>query len=273
MSHREHIDELLADRAIWGLNEDERRDLDALLHAAGERDTDSSWDSTAATITAAYVHWKAVAPDHLLRKLEGDAVRHFVGEHGVKLSQLAATVRGAQLQVVAGEAEPRPPRSSSATPWLVAAAATILAAFVGWGRWSATAPAALSASEQRVALLEEPSLVRIDWSKGPSELSGEASGDVIWSDARQRGFMRFAGLPANDPGQRQYQLWIFDRTRSAEQPVDGGVFDVPAGGGEVVIPIDAKIAVGEGFAFAVTVEKPGGVVVSDREHIVAIAGL
>ena len=77
----------------------------------------------------------------------------------------------------------------------------------------------------------------------------------------------------NDPEQRQYQLWIFDRTRKVEQPVDGGVFDIPAGSSEVIIPIDAKVRVHDAFAFAVTVEKPGGVVVSEREHIVVMAGL
>jgi len=53
--------------------------------------------------------------------------------------------------------------------------------------------------------------------------------------------------------------------------VDGGVFDVPADATEVVVPIHAAIAVGAAQAFAVTVEKPGGVVVSAREHIVALA--
>ncbi len=52
--------------------------------------------------------------------------------------------------------------------------------------------------------------------------------------------------------------------------MDGGVFNV-AGTGEVVIPIDAKLQVGRAGTFAVTVEKPGGVVVSGREQIVALA--
>jgi hypothetical protein len=49
------------------------------------------------------------------------------------------------------------------------------------------------------------------------------------------------------------------------------VFDIPAGQNEVIIPIDAKIAVNAPVMFAVTMEKPGGVVVSGREHIVALA--
>ena len=37
------------------------------------------------------------------------------------------------------------------------------------------------------------------------------------------------------------------------------------------MPIDAKLDVGSAGLFAVTVEKPGGVVVSGRERIVAVA--
>lgn len=82
--------------------------------------------------------------------------------------------------------------------------------------------------------------------------------------------MRFVGLAVNDPRQLQYQLWIFDKNRDQAFPVDGGVFDItPAG--EVIAPITAKLPVGEPMLFAVTVEKPGGVVVSKRERIVVTA--
>ena len=37
------------------------------------------------------------------------------------------------------------------------------------------------------------------------------------------------------------------------------------------MPIHARLPVGEAALFAVTVEKPGGVVVSKREHIVVTA--
>jgi hypothetical protein len=41
--------------------------------------------------------------------------------------------------------------------------------------------------------------------------------------------------------------------------------------GEVIIPINAKLKARKPAMFAVTVEKPGGVVVSDRKNIVALA--
>ena len=40
------------------------------------------------------------------------------------------------------------------------------------------------------------------------------------------------------------------------------MFDIPAGQTEVLIPIDAKLAVVDPKAFAITAEQPGGVVVS-----------
>ena len=54
-------------------------------------------------------------------------------------------------------------------------------------------------------------------------------------------------------------------------PVDGGVFDVRGDGDEVIVPIRASLPVGSPLAFAVTIERPGGVVVSDRSRVVVIA--
>jgi hypothetical protein len=86
----------------------------------------------------------------------------------------------------------------------------------------------------------------------------------------QTGFMRFVGLHANAPSKEQYQLWIFDAERDQRYPVDGGVFDVSSDG-EVVVPIKARLHVSSATLFAVTVEKPGGVVVSSRERMAALA--
>ena len=51
--------------------------------------------------------------------------------------------------------------------------------------------------------------------------------------------------------------------------VDGGVFDI--GPGEVIVPIRAALPVTTPKLFAVTIEKPGGVVVSSRQRIVVTA--
>jgi anti-sigma-K factor RskA len=82
--------------------------------------------------------------------------------------------------------------------------------------------------------------------------------------------MRFVGLRRNDAAREQYQLWIFDGRRDQRYPVDGGVFDAD-GRDEIVVPIRARLPVGTPLAFAVTLERAGGVVVSDRERVVVIA--
>ena len=46
---------------------------------------------------------------------------------------------------------------------------------------------------------------------------------------------------------------------------------MPNSSSEVIIPIDAKLKVSRPHMFAVTVEKPGGVVISEQERIVVLA--
>lgn len=107
-----------------------------------------------------------------------------------------------------------------------------------------------------------------------SDFGGQAdfrgmTGKVIWSDALQEGYMTLTNLPVNDPAVKQYQLWIVDPKRD-EKPVDGGVFDIPATG-TVVVPIRNPVAVNDPQAFVITMEQPGGVVVSKQQVVVAIA--
>jgi anti-sigma-K factor RskA len=157
-------------------------------------------------------------------------------------------------------------RRRRVVPWLAAAMAAVVIG--GVALWLVTrGPNAPSSIEDRAALIASGA-IRIDWKATPD--APNASGDVVWSPTSQRGYMRFAGLPANDPTKTQYQLWIFDKTRDQAFPVDGGVFDVTSTG-EVIVPIAAKLHVDDATLFAVTVERPGGVVVSKREHIVVTA--
>lgn len=107
------------------------------------------------------------------------------------------------------------------------------------------------------------------WTATEDPTATGATGEVIWSNELQAGFMRFEGLESNDPGEFQYQLWIFDSAQDERYPIDGGVFDVKDG--ETVVPIDPKLGVVDPTLFAVTVEKPGGVVVSSRERIALVA--
>jgi hypothetical protein len=132
------------------------------------------------------------------------------------------------------------------------------------------APVQPSPKQARADLLANAKDVRtLSWAAGPDETGKKAAGDIVWSVEKQEGYMRFTGLAANDPKLEQYQLWMFDKDRGDKYPVDGGVFDVIEG--EVVVKISAKLIVKEPVFFAVTVEQPGGVVVSDRKRIAVTA--
>jgi hypothetical protein len=173
----------------------------------------------------------------------------------------------------------RPHWARSLTVSNAVAAAAVVVAIVGW--WpSDTAPpdvvapppvaVALKPTDARRELLALPGTVTVAFAATQDAAAAHAAGDVVWHSGVQQGFMRIQGLAANDPTREQYQLWIFDAERDQRYPVDGGVFDVGPDG-EIVVPIKAAIAVGKATLFAVTVEKPGGVVVSGRERIVLAA--
>ncbi len=128
------------------------------------------------------------------------------------------------------------------------------------------------AAARRAFLATHRWVVQRSWQAGNDPRGAGVRGDVVWDPKSQTGFLRFVGLPRNNPLTEEYQLWIFDGHREQPYPVDGGVFDVTSSHGEeVVIPIHSKLYVDFATTFAVTVERPGGVVVSDRSRVAAIA--
>jgi hypothetical protein len=144
----------------------------------------------------------------------------------------------------------------------------------GFALWFAlrSEPVIPSAAEQRASLLAmDPKAMHAAWKPGPSPKSGTVSGEVVWSQERQQGFLTFQGLPPLDDEHR-FQLWIVDANREGA-PVDGGVFGLANGNVETVVPVQARLPIGKPAAFVVTVETKAGVVVSKQEHVVAIAGL
>ena len=96
------------------------------------------------------------------------------------------------------------------------------------------------------------------------------TGEVIWNDEKQEGYMSLENLAVNDPTKNQYQLWIVDPERD-ELPVDGGVFDITLKDGKQIIPIRNALAINKPVAFVITLEQPGGVVKSKQEVGVALA--
>lgn len=286
----DRLSELLATRAIEGLGDAEQAELNDLSASHPEFDPDD-FDRVAASLALSGLRIEPM-PAQLRARIEADA-------------QAWLTGRGASVPAAA-KVTPLPARPRPVTAWggWFAAAAALLLAFGGW--WQAARMDAASDSlaarqaalEQSVAQLEStladkdaalaalrepapaqllaalearPGTIVLPWSATGDPAAGGAEGAVVWNSDAQAGVMRFSGLQPNDPAAAQYQLWIFDAERDERFPVDGGVFDVAAGAGETLVPIRARLPVGKAVLFAITVEAPGGVVVSSRERIALVA--
>ena len=86
--------------------------------------------------------------------------------------------------------------------------------------------------------------------------------ELFWNPAKQEGYMTLQGLAPLDPSKGVYQLWIFDARRDQRYPIDGGVFTVRNPTPRRWIPFRAPLPVEKPTLFAITLEPPGGVVLS-----------
>jgi hypothetical protein len=286
----ERLVDLLATRAIERLSPAEQEELNDFAARYPDADFDSL-ERVAASLAISGLRIEPM-PAALRARIEADAQ--------VLLSGRAQP----QPAAVVTQFPARPPRPATAWGGWFAAAAALVMAVVGWVQVDrldqdrsalAARQAVLEGSVARLernlaekdaalselqdpspaglmaALQARPETLVLPWSATDDPAAGGAEGAVLWNPAEQAGLMRFRGLEANDPTVAQYQLWIFDAERDDRFPVDGGVFDVPAGADEILVPIRARLPVGEAVLFAITVEAPGGVVVSSRERIALVA--
>ncbi|MEO5857649.1 MAG: anti-sigma factor [Pyrinomonadaceae bacterium] len=268
---------LLADQATVGLSEEEARQLDELLGSADDGLDVQSFELAAAAIALAEMNFEPM-PASLEAKLARSA------EGYLATANSDDGIHDQPTQAFRWE-EPKASRS-----------------FFDWFGWAAAAMACIALaitffySQNRInelsrkleQLTPKPTqeetlaqkrdrlkaagaeITRAEWTKGNVKETEIVQGEVVWSDAKQEGYMTFRGLPVNDPNLQAYQLWIFEDAKLEEFPKDGGVFNVTANG-EVIVPIDAKLRTLDPKAFAVTIEKPGGVVRSDRSKIALLA--
>ena len=276
------IAELLADRSVDALVSEEFTELDLLLRDSPGIDGDE-FDRIAAEIACVPIAGGAVEemPSHLRASLERGLASLASG------SPVVATAPVQEPTIVAPQAQSSRPASSPANaspssgtgifPWVALAAAVILAIAGWWPRLaSEQGPSAveLTLAERRDQLAETATdLDSSSWATHKRWKDEElgVSGEVIWSDELQEGYMTIRGMPRNDAEKRQYQLWIYDEVHAAPRPpIDGGVFDCNDNG-EAVIAINAKLLVRNPSLFGITIEEPGGVVVSDQDELVLIA--
>jgi hypothetical protein len=273
--------ELLAGRVLGDLSPDEIQGVDGLGQQLRVELT-----SLELAAASAYLAFEARNPDpdhplpaSLAERIRGEAF-WYLGNSNHLPSDLRANERlrtGLSVEVTDVPVSINAKRDqtsrglSERLAWLVCAAATLLCIGL-WVRQTNRQAKTSIPSMARAQLLQDATdLLTIQWSEGPNPFETAVAGDVVWSNDRQMGYMRFVGAPINQPHEWQYQLWIVDPTRD-DEPVDGGVFDIVSTE-EVVIPIHAKLPVAQPVAFAITVEKPGGVVVSTQENLPLLAAV
>jgi anti-sigma-K factor RskA len=290
LGRQERLLDLLTEKALYGLDEQNQKELNDLTKLFPEWQDDETLSLTAAALASSVVRSDEQLPTHLTARVLAASDRYFANqevEHKVlDFKSKSDRSKFADRQIIAQPGKVSAKASfRNWAGWAVAAAACLALAFNVWTtrRGAATndiavnqpvtttPTPALSFAEQRERLLATaPDAVQTIWSDYNPKQPRGVTGDVVWSNALQKGFLRFHNMPANDRRRETYQLWIFDAAQSAKTPIDGGVFDVDASG-DVIVPINAKINVQKPTMFAVTAEKPGGVVVSEREKVMAIA--
>ncbi|MCA9254371.1 MAG: anti-sigma factor [Phycisphaerales bacterium] len=258
LPQNERILDLLVDEVTTGLSEVDLAAVES--HFLGRPNEDRScFAHAAAAVQLAGLREMLDPPASLMESLTKQAAEYFADD--------LVTQRGARDVRTGAGGQP--------SLWnRYAIAALVAIAVSGW--WLALARdragSTPSSVTDELAMLEAEAtdVQHCPWTSG-LESYRTVRGEVIWSDARQCGFLRLQGLPPNDPKRAQYQLWIVDPTRD-DKPVDGGVFDIPEDTKETLVPIHAKLNVSHPRVFAITLEKPGGVVVSEGPLLVTAAG-
>ena len=260
-------EELIAGRIIGDLSDDERRTLEENWAPESDRSA-HELELTAAALMLALRKPDENLPIALRSRIAADATNH-LGDHALSMTGETQIVSDTEHSPFL-ETPAKTLTRREMLAWCSLAASLLLA--VGLWLTQPGTPEKLTASVSRDTLLaKDEGLLRVDWAAGKTPFATAVSGDVVWSTRLQEGYMRFVGMPVNDPTVEQYQLWIIDPQRD-DEPVDGGVFDISSER-ETIIPIDAKLAVIKPAAFAITIEKPGGVVVSDQSRLPLLAAV
>lgn len=271
--------DLLADKALFGLDAAEERELADLLGGGAAADREQ-FDRLAAEAAVPLAGGHGEMPVDLRARLRDDARRFAAGEAVVprRDAWLPVAVRGGLMLL-----------------GTVAAAACGLIMVVGSGRDKDSAPHPRpviaqdppQAAPRRAEVpprLPTPALQRDEMlasvrdaqtidcvAADGSDEQAAAGGDVVWSDQRRRGFLRVRGLTPSEPGLVQYRIWILHGGRG--KPISGGVFQVAVGEAEVVVPILPQAPVQGPTMFVVTAEEPGsdGEFDADRARVMARA--
>ena len=263
--------DLLATYATDSLSSDEESELKVLLEQE-DGVTESEFEFAAAAMHLAMEDENESLSDDLVEKILADSNDFF--ERVTATAQVAATPapqpQAAPAPVVVQKSGIHP---REILAWIAAVAAILFAMLKPADVIVESEPTNLTAEKSDEEKLEDlrgiDETLDLEWAPQDDATVEGTSGRIVWNTGEQQGFMEINNLQQNDPTKFCYQLWIFDEDQ--KHPIDGGVFNITKK--SQLIPIDAKIDVSKVKMFAVTVEKPGGVVVSEKERIPLLAQL
>jgi hypothetical protein len=275
--------DLLVKEATEGLSAEEHAQLDEMMRNVPDGDRSAMLRSVALLWTSSVGKRQQMPAELRTRILASATSAHGPAGSAPPAGSASAesSAAGSVTSAIADNVTRFPERgvrrsgmAANAGWW--AAAASLLLAIAGWwprlvGDHPPPPVAQKTPVELRDELLAQQSTLHVSLTAASDQ---PLTGDVVFDPVNQVGFLRFHGIPVNDPRLAQYQLWIADAGRKQPEPVDGGVFDVTPqknADGDVIVPFRAKLQVGKAAAFVVTMEQPGGVVVSKQERVLALA--
>ena len=287
---RLRAEELLLDRATVGLDAGEHAELELLCAELGIDPDDESFDLAAAALAVAATPPERL-PAALRDKIAATTRGVSAGDGGVSDAERR------ELKLVGSEPWRLRPQSTplelvtyklmAYSGWIAAAASLAFAATLYFGRTPAVLPApgggivkATAAAPESPADRARATLDRILNSHGTQtvvaplmEADGSAGppapvGQVVWNGDSNEGVLVLANLPAIDTPGDAYQLWVVDAMRDERFPVDAGTFHVEPGTNKGLIQFSAKLPVAYPRAFAITIERAGGNVVSSQPPLV-----
>lgn len=279
-AQKELLYDLLVKRIIEGLTPEEQQELETFDPEIVKVES-RALETAAAAVSMASVDIEPL-PGHLFSKIANEApsvIRQKEAEFDG-----GATIPSMARIYTADDVFERKPRTFifGLLGWIAAAILLIVLGVQFYdgrinnqpekaivGVPSPSLPATPDIAEQRDELLRNaPDVISATWSPGNMK-DLKVSGDVIWSDSKQQGYVRLRGLPTNEAS-TTYQLWIFDKNQDEATPISGGTFDASSNG-ETILPIHAAVQAQKPQMFAVTLERHGGVMVSKRDKIAALA--
>lgn len=275
---QEKMLDLLILKATGEITKEELEQLTKLEEMFPEFKDDITFELAAAAISMVDLPTEEQMPAHLQSKILADAERFYASSEA-EVKTLKDPGETEEFQKTF-DFEPKKSIWQS-LGWLVAAAACVALAVNLWISYrrpievvnnppqQITPTPTPAMSEQRQQLMASmPDVAQQDWSDFNPKKPLNVQGDVVWSNTAQKGFVRFKNLPVNDKTKETYQIWVFDETQ--KNPVSAGVFDANENG-EIIIPMDAAIKITKPTMVGITAEKPGGVMVSGLEKVMAVA--